>query len=920
MSFARSHHFPSFLNFSPLSRAFRRLTFPVTAPSNTNRQSLRIATKAHLIGLSLDEPPPVSSFIDTDPSEEEGDETPVFVEDECLSTSNEAHVKRTTTKSKQPRKMRTVDRLFGQGDSPSTLQFTQSRNWFHRRETDLENDPKVLYYIGKKGDGKKNQPRTELLAATEWVHEMVQAKFPNATDFHEHKTPLVPSVIPELKGRQPSREIRYLINREVKREISAMEKSSSGHILNPALGTFDPRKTGWYNKDSGKISGNIDPHCLGAIKDLMHTQIPQFPSDLDEFEKRPFLLFAVLFPYPVMVDMFAHSNPSLLANGSDVVLSADQIFKSMIFMAERGGDVFEWGSLRDSKRSGIISSRQYVKNMSAMSLNVHTTRAAEIMGGAEAKTAQMQQAANNNTEAEDGQMPPDLQPNAIAETTFAIMVVCGGFNRHMCSVFTKKSILVLDEVSIPWTGDEQIHIVRCKTKVHRLAVEVKVVNLAGWGVRIAMFPVCNKATNVIIITTTCAEGTDQIPDPSTPLSAWYVVRLLWEAGFLRNSEEKPDLLIADGAFISVSLVAYLKARYNIVILGPVKVCSAWSIKALAYELQLPDQQGLVARTWVESALPDMVAPWREPGSDFVSPSGTELPRGARGRFSSTVVSEPLGLTKGSKGGSRAKVVQTNTKSTPNYHTWVYQFVDGVQTIATSLPCLQLHHHISHAGLDWVRDKDKLMELISPGTLVPAGFHASTARYLYRVLFNACDVQNRSLRKFGCMSNHTTLFSRKFFQYLVDLTFDNAHRVWCRLTGRDVTTNEFKAMVISDAYCEYQQPDGAAVASSEVALSRHRFGTITFDNDLMRRLGCSDLQLFREDKPGLHERRLHRSSAPRLCSVCIKRASRSEQILADFGCLGCAKTLPNQLFCAPCWYSHFSTHHTTQRRVGAKSQP
>jgi hypothetical protein len=237
-----------------------------------------------------------------------------------------------------------------------------------------------LYYIGKKGDGKKNQPRTELLAATEWVYEMVQAKFPNATDFHEHKTPLVPSVIPELKGRQPSREIRYLINREVKREISAMEKSSSGHILNPALGTFDPRKTGWYNKDSGKISGNIDPHCLGAIKDLMHTQIPQFPSDLDEFEKRPFLLFAVLFPYPVMVDMFAHSNPSLLANGSDVVLSADQIFKSMIFMAERGGDVFEWGSLRDSKRSGIISSRQYVKNMSAMSLNVHTTRAAEIMG------------------------------------------------------------------------------------------------------------------------------------------------------------------------------------------------------------------------------------------------------------------------------------------------------------------------------------------------------------------------------------------------------------------------------------------------------------------------------------------------------------------------------------------------------------
>jgi hypothetical protein len=101
-------------------------------------------------------------------------------------------------------------------------------------------------------------------------------------------------------------------------------------------------------------------------------------------------------------------------------------------------------------------------------------------------------------------------------------------------------------------------------------VEVKVVNLAGWGVRIAMFPVCNKATNVIIITTTCAEGTDQIPDPSTPLSAWYVVRLLWEAGFLRNSEEKPDLLIADGAFISVSLVAYLKARYNIDILGQSK--------------------------------------------------------------------------------------------------------------------------------------------------------------------------------------------------------------------------------------------------------------------------------------------------------------------------------------------------------------
>jgi hypothetical protein len=61
--------------------------------------------------------------------------------------------------------------------------------------------------------------------------------------------------------------------------------------------------------------------------------------------------------------------------------------------------------------------------------------------------------------------------------------------------------------------------------------------------------------------------------------------------------------------------------------------------------------------------------------------------------------------------------------------------------------------------------------------------------------------------------------------------------------------------------------------------------------LMRRLGCSDLQLFREDKPGLHERRLHRSSAPRLCSVCIKRASRSEQILADFGCLGCAKPFP-----------------------------
>ena len=372
--------------------------------------------------------------------------------------------------------------------------------------------------------------------------------------------------------------------------------------------------------------------------------------------------------------------------------------------------------------------------------------------------------------------------------------------------------------------------------------------------------------------------------------------------------KKPELVVADGAFFSLALAALIKVFHGIHLLGPVKVCSALSHKQLVAALQLPDQQGFITRTLVSTHLPDIVSQWIGLNDVIPFASNRHDARGQGGRLES-IKSIGCATKPNTKQAQNSKLV-TSTQSIKS--TYVYQFVDGVQNIGTTLPCLQLHHHISTTGLQWLKDVEATEENIRPEHFIPAGFQALTPRYLYRVSYHKCDAQNRSLRRFGCMDNYTSLFIRKFSQSLSNLTFDNAHRVWGRISGRQVTTGQFKDMVIHGAYETFAPPVVVSETPVQNGMDLTRQNSQAHDRPLIRTIDTTDLHGFSETRVGTENKRVHRGSKVTYCSTFLTGAMTVGPVCAQIGCLECSTTLPNQVFCIPCWDNYFTKFHSTSR--------
>jgi hypothetical protein len=163
-----------------------------------------------------------------------------------------------------------------------------------------------------------------------------------------------------------------------------------------------------------------------------------------------------------------------------------------------------------------------------------------------------------------------------------------------------------------------------------------------------------------------------------------------------------------------------------------------------------------------------------------------------------------------------------------------------------------------------------------------------------------------------MDNYTSLFIRKFSQSLSNLTFDNAHRVWGRISGRQVTTGQFKDMVIHGAYETFAPPVVVSETPVQNGMDLTRHGSQAHDHALIRTIGTTDLHGFSETRVGTKNKRVRRESKVTYCSTCQEDAMTVEPVCAKIGCLECGPTLPNQVFCIPCWGIHFAKFHSTSR--------
>lgn len=290
-------------------------------------------------------------------------------------------------------------------------------------------------------------------------------------------------------------------------------------------------------------------------------------------------------------------------------------------------------------------------------------------------------------------------------------------------------------------------------------------------------------------------------------------------------------------------------------------------------------------------------------ASFVDPY-RDRPRTSHGRFSTPHKSSPRTprplLTRASNTTNKA-----NDKTPKNqvdfdsakYDVTVYQFVDGNQNLITTLPQALMYHHVSCRNLRLLSSRLKAGQ--ASGF---SGFNCFSPRYLYRTLYNLCDIQNRSLRQVGCMRNYSKRFEVTFLQYLVDLTIDNAHRVYSIHTGKDsVTTAEFRDRVIDKAYKyffrttpgaqNHKVQEGVGIVEELKRLNRVN----------MAMLEEKTIKKFRKSIAGSDHGRWGGVIADFECLSC-------KDCKPTTGCTKCAENLPGQIFCTWCWGEHYRAFH------------
>ena len=294
----------------------------------------------------------------------------------------------------------------------------------------------------------------------------------------------------------------------------------------------------------------------------------------------------------------------------------------------------------------------------------------------------------------------------------------------------------------------------------------------------------------------------------------------------------------------------LKDVYDIDFLGPIKTCCKGSCRNLVNSLELPDQVGFV----LTASLSSPINPYSE--------ALQEVRKTLRGSYLIFNQNNPIRM---------------------------YQFVDGMQNLVTTYNCAKLHHHCCvREQRFWISRYKKE----HPET--PMGFSCLTPRFYYRIYYNTCDEQNRSLRRVGTLHNTTLHGSHKIAQLVVDTAIDNLHKYLTSIGETNHNIITFCKKVLNSAVI-YMLP-------STKTEKYYNINSSSKDNMNIKcsKIMTKSLHLFHKTKVGLCRGHSKTAYSKIICLQC--------KMQAIVGCTICGKKFPNQVYCLYCGVEHVKKCH------------
>lgn len=517
----------------------------------------------------------------------------------------------------------------------------------------------------------------------------------------------------ELQDLEPLSTMEILFTELGK--IHKQDQSRRRHLSDRTL-NFTPERLAWYNPTAFFENYQCSLPDYHSLRDEFIEKCPKMPKDIAELLSDPFLLWIACLPFATVFDMFAYTNSVSNTRKYKSKISIDDIFLMFMFLMERHGLSFKYGTLASATQTEplIIKNNTYRRISSSIVINEH-----------------------DNIDDDDSRSA-NLSNQAIK--------LGEQFSHHSSKLVNNVNTVVVDEVSFTWLGYEHrftspAHITKNPSKVHSRAFEFKCLDENQAGLRLGMIPVLSQlhSSNYRTQSPDALSGLFNLHNMTS--STWQVMKLLAVCGMLQDEAMKPWMVIADAAFASIELAAHLLSFHNIHFLGPIKRNSSGSITHIVNKLQLAEQEAFVTCSTVKDrygsyAVPDRVQ------YDPVIQNGTISPN-HKGRYL----------------GKLSPYHFVAQQITQDHLVQVYQAVDGVQNLVFTFPMIKLHHHCSSKALrhyDYEKENGDIDD-----TEYKIGFHCLTLRIYYRVHFNHCDIFNRMISQVGCSDNIVIDFSKKY---------------------------------------------------------------------------------------------------------------------------------------------------------------
>lgn len=729
-----------------------------------------------------------------------------------------------------------------------------------------------------------------------------------------HITPQ-PTDIPDLEGIDPKFGFKSFHTKTLAtlRELSRIHKEDEYAKMISQTPEFTFQNTPWYHHNTV-----LDEYYKGTAdwaekKADFVKMIPALPQTWEELCQDYFLLWLVTYPYEVMLELYYWTRKEMEKHeekGRELRIKDLKLVDLMgifMFWVERRGDVVHFGPLSQPSGAPTIYPTYKVREFTPfLTLNEFH----DHFDGDDGDAGAVAPANTTQTDPNTSQTPPDISQDPprrapseylTAEQQIARDNKCaeavGRASRHfsafMPQLLSVAAIAIIDEVSLPWYGDNAPHITKCINKVWRIAFELKTLNDALTGLRMGFRPVLStEQTQVLRGDSFDPGGAVHHLDDFKKSGHSSIISVLQWCDMLTQKEKRPKLVIADAGFASISVAAHLEHAYGIGFIGPIKTSSAGSLKKLVYALNMEDQENFIVKTKVSLEHMEIFNPTYKYNPQHVHQR--QYDRNGNGQFSARPTAPTTAAGNAMKG-VRAEVAKQHGQD----NVTVYQFVDGVQCIASTIPQTTTHHHISAMALRNLQKKRKA------GNIPPvAGFLMYLPRWLYRIYFNRCDVFNRSLRIVGAIHNITQCFKRKYLQFMLDTTIDNARRALNYFGNRDVSVLQFRAKLLEDAkkHLVGDVETAAAVARAEKAKRVREYP--------LRVANLADMGVthYRFTEPGYHTNRKRDSKRDDwLCPICqAENATAPQRVVV--ACKECAVDRAGQMFCVYHWAAHLSAVH------------